>query len=257
MTDENSLTRDAILDISKTFDPASGIAVVCAYENRNLLSRIDMRGKDVLELGCGCLPASFGIKDEQMPAHYLATDSEADLIAAARKVDPRLQFRVVSALAPDADGKSYDVLIMRGVLHHLPEPSQALAALKPLLKPKGVLLLYEPNLSCLPANFAKWILLRFFKVVLEASPYGQLSQPKIRRAVKEAGMKISDEWYTSLLAFPLTGDYGRKPILPDSQFLFRIIIWFDRILSHLLHVSLWIAKYFHWRVIFEIQRDDQ
>lgn len=254
MADENTPTREAVLNVGEKLNPRGGRALVCAYENRILLGRFDLRGKEVLELGCGCMPASFGIKDEHMPARYLATDSERDLIAVARKLDPRPEFRVVSALTPESVGQTFDVLIMRGVLHHLPDPARALSELNVLLKPGGFILLYEPNLSCLPGNFAKWILERFFHLVLEASPYGQLSQPKIRRAVSDAGLEVSGEWYASLLAFPLTGDYGRQPILPDWRLLFRIFIWMDSFLSGILHASLPLASWFHWRVVFQVRK---
>lgn len=254
MINENSSTRDAILGISKVFDPKSGVSLVCAYENRILLSRVHMGGMEVLELGCGCLPACFGIDDKDMPSRYLATDSEKDLIAAARQIDPRPEFRVVSALNPGDVDRSFDLIILRGVLHHLPDPSNALASLAPLLKPKGTLLLYEPNLSCLPGNLAKWVLKRFFNVVLEESPYGQLPQATIRRAVREAGLEITDEWYASLLAFPLTGDYGRKPILPNSRTLFQFVIWMDAVASKILHTHRVLARSLHWRVIFRVQK---
>jgi SAM-dependent methyltransferase len=247
---ENASTEDAILLIGKKFDPESGTAVVCAFENQNLLSRTGMRGKEVLEVGCGSLPACFGISDNQMPTSYIATDVSNELIEAAYKVDPRPTYKVETASTSSFPLHSFDLIIMRGVLHHLPDPAAALEDLRRLLKPGGELLLYEPNLSSIPGNLMKWVLWTFFKVNMEESPYGQLSQNSIRAAVQRSGFQLADVWYSSLLAFPLTGDYGRRPILPDRAGLFRKIVAVDRFLSSILHRVPILAKWAHLRVVF-------
>jgi len=59
---------------------------------------------------------------------------------------------------------------------------------------------------------------------MEASPYGQLKQSKIRQCFNKANLDIVSEWYVSLIAFPLTGSHGRIPILPDKQNLYSIMI---------------------------------
>jgi SAM-dependent methyltransferase len=142
---------------------------------------------------------------------------------------------------------------MRGVLHHLPEPATALKGLKELLKPNGQLVLYEPNLSCVFANFMKWVLKQLFKITMEESPYGQLSQKSIRQAIQEAGFTSRAVWYSSLLAFPLTGDYGRRPILPNSKRLFQMIVAVDRFASRVVHLVPIFARWSHFRVIFLLE----
>ncbi len=254
MLPENASTQNAVLEIAANFDPQSGTALVCALENQNLLSRTPLAGKRVLEIGCGTLPASFGIPDDAMPATYLATDVSSDLVEAARHNDPRPAYQVETAEALTIESGSFDLIIMRGVLHHLADPAGALRGLRRCLRPGGELLLYEPNLSCIPANAAKWVLWRFFHVNMEESPYGQLSQKTIRAAIKDAGFEVADVWYTSLLAFPLSGDYGRRPILPNSVGLFRGIVALDRFLSRMLHALPWLAAWTHFRVVFLLRR---
>jgi SAM-dependent methyltransferase len=250
---ENASTQDAVLFIGKKFDPDSGVAVVCAFENQNLLSRTSMQGKEVLEVGCGSLPACIGISDDQMPRRYIATDVSNELIEAAYRVDQRPIYQVESASTASFAPNSFDLIIMRGVLHHLPDPAAALKDLKGLLKPGGQLLLYEPNLSSIPGNLMKWVLWTFFKINMEESPYGQLSQKSIRGAIQKADFRLVDVWYSSLLAFPLTGDYGRRPVLPNRVSLFRNIVAIDRFLSTALHLLPILAKWSHFRVIFLLQ----
>jgi SAM-dependent methyltransferase len=249
-THENASTEKAILHMGKNFDPAGGIALVCILENKTLLSRTDMRGKDVLEVGCGCLPACFGIADSQMPKCYVASDPSAEIIETACRIDARPEYQIESAVQPSGQEQTFDLLIVRGVLHHLADPAKTLLALRSRLRPGGQLLIGEPNLSCIPGNFAKWFLWKVFKIRMEESPYGQLPRASILQAIHDSGYQVCEEWYSSLLAFPLTGDYGRRLILPNNRFLFRAIIAIDRCLSRLLHRFTPLARRLHWRVIF-------
>lgn len=251
---ENESTEAAMFEINKKFNAAGGIALVCQYENQNLLSRTDMRGKDVLEIGCGVLPACFGIPDDRMPKTYVATDTIPELIEAARKVDSRPSYYVESGLKPSFNDESFDLIIMRGVLHHLPNPTQALITFRNLLRDGGQLLLYEPNLACIHANIIKWFLWTFFKINMEESPCGQLPYKVIHKSIRDSGFHLEDEWYTSLLAFQLTGDYGRRSVLPDSRSLFKVIISIDKFLSRILHFIPAIAKRTHFRVIFLLNK---
>ena len=57
MGSKNTSTENTVLKIGKGFDPTSGVALVCAYENQRLFAHSNMAGKHVLEVGCGTLPA--------------------------------------------------------------------------------------------------------------------------------------------------------------------------------------------------------
>ena len=90
---------------------------------------------------------------------------------------------------------------------------------------------------------------------MEASPYGQYSQTKIKNSIKKSKMYIVKEWYSSFLAFPLTGDYGRKKIFPDIKFLFKLIIIFEKIISYFLHLFKVLAKITHFKVNFILKKN--
>jgi SAM-dependent methyltransferase len=256
MQGENAATERSLLEMARDFDPNSGVALVCAFENQNLLARTSMQGKEVLEVGCGCLPASFGVSDDRMPPKYVATDISDALVEAARKVDQRPLYRIESAVAFSFQPRTFDLIIMRCVLHHLCDPAAALKGLRSLLKPGGQLLIYEPNLSSLPGNLAKWVLWNLFRIRMEESPYGQLSHRSIHQAIVQADFQLRDVWYSSLLAYPLTGDYGRRPVLPNRVGLFRAVIAVDRSVSALLHVAPGLAKRCHHRVVFLLEAFD-
>lgn len=256
MLSSNISTEKAILTIWRNFDLNGGSALVCAYENQNLFLRTRLPGKNVLELGCGSLPACFGIANALMPKKYVATDISKKLIELASQVDKRPEYLVKSAMDSSMLANSFDVIIMRGVLHHLSDPATALRKIKRLLKPGGQLLVYEPNLSSLSANLVKWILKTFFNINMEESPYGQLPQHTIRYFIKTAQLELADVWYSSLLAFPLTGDYGRRSVLADNKKIFSKVVTIDRFLSQWLHKLPVLAKWSHFRVIFLIVKPE-
>jgi SAM-dependent methyltransferase len=248
----NKSTEESIIELSNLFDPKSGIALVNNYENEQLFKFIDCKNKKVLEIGCGCLPACMGIPDILMPKYYAAIDTTPDIILAAKKFDNRPDYYVGSIENIPFDDFYFDIIIMRGVLHHLHSPINGLNLIKKKIKGNGDIYIYEPNLSCLPGNFVKWILLKFFNKNLEESPYGQLPRNKILDLIYQSGFVVKKEWYSSLMAFPLSGDYGRINIIPNKKWIFSTIINIDKTISSILHKSRILARTMHWRSIFQI-----
>jgi hypothetical protein len=87
---------------------------------------------------------------------------------------------------------------------------------------------------------------------MEASPYGQFSRKQIAGLIGAAHLRVQEEWFASLLAFPLTGGQGRIRILPDSPAIFRVLVFIDETLSRALHSLPFLARFLHWRVLYLI-----
>jgi 2-polyprenyl-3-methyl-5-hydroxy-6-metoxy-1,4-benzoquinol methylase len=98
----------------------------------------------ILEVGCGA-----GFTAEYLDGrynHYLGIDYAGELIDAAQK---RHQKKNVRFQCTDVDkfesDQKFDVILMIGVLHHIPEVQSTLRRLKSFLKPNGVLVANEPR----------------------------------------------------------------------------------------------------------------
>lgn len=117
--------------------------------SRSIAESFDFRGASVLDLGCG-----DGAYTVEFPAlgvrKIVGVDPAAGAIEAARTraqsfgVSDVVSFEVGNIYALDeylAPGR-FDCIVIRGVLHHLPDPARALAGLSEF---RGSVVVLEPN----------------------------------------------------------------------------------------------------------------
>lgn len=248
---KNKKTEKTLLSISN-ISINSGIADCITLENKKIIYKIPLK-KNIIEFGCGVFPLSFGILNQNISKNYLATDVSKDIINSAKKNDNRLSYKIIDLnnIKKYNFKKKYDLIILKGVLHHLGNPKKTLGILKKIMKKNGYIVISEPNSVSVVANILK-LLLSLFNVNLEDSPYGQLSQKKINHMIKINKFIIEDQWYSSLFAFIASGDYGRIKIFPNKRFIFKIIIIIDKIVDKVLNLIL-ISKFTHFKVNYLIK----
>jgi ubiquinone/menaquinone biosynthesis C-methylase UbiE len=106
-----------------------------------------VKGKDVLEIGCGSgrlsFPASKGAKS------YTGIDTDRKAIAeAARRANGinNLAFRYGTGNRLSFDDRSFDIVFLFMTLHEIPLPKQSktLSEIHRVLRPNGKLILVEP-----------------------------------------------------------------------------------------------------------------
>ena len=106
---------------------------------------LDVKDKDVLEIGCGNGYGGY-ILNQLQPKSYVGLDVMEEQIEIARRNHPQYEFTVQDAadLSQFANA-SKDVVIIFGVLHHIPEWRKVIDEIRRVLKPQGQLFLEEPR----------------------------------------------------------------------------------------------------------------
>jgi len=106
---------------------------------------LEIRNKDILEIGCGNGYGAY-LLNQRSPRSYVGLDVMEEQVEKARKRYPQHQFIVQDAadLSQFAPG-SKDVVIVFGVLHHIPEWRKVIDEVRRVLKPGGSFFVEEPR----------------------------------------------------------------------------------------------------------------
>jgi SAM-dependent methyltransferase len=102
-----------------------------------------VRGVDVLDVGCGPGTITLDIAQRIAPGRVLGIDSAHAVVGAARAaIDPErdsdVSFEVGDVYALDLADESFDVVHAHQVLQHLAHPVAALAEMRRVCRPDGV-----------------------------------------------------------------------------------------------------------------------
>jgi len=176
-----------------------------------------LKGK-ILDVGCGTgiLPRLYPTKD------IIGVDASREML----KYNPGLAVHG-NAEALDFNPDMFDTVFCRSVLHHLPNPEQALIEFRRVLKSGGNLLLWETNKSWL-ATFIRKLTQHGGRFSEYHTAFSDL--PKLVQKY----FKIEKVKYQGFLSYPLFGFPDIIPIadyIPFGNTAFKICNRVDDILS--------------------------
>ena len=138
----------------------------------------------ILEVGCG---GGFTAQYlEGLFESYTGVDHSAELIryAQAHNGGPNRAF-VCSDILDFRTGDRFDLILMIGVLHPIPEPRAALEKLRGLLSPHGVVAVNEPQSGNPLVSALRWVRKRVDSNY--SSDQVEFSEPEIVRLFEDAG----------------------------------------------------------------------
>jgi len=108
---------------------------------------IDLKGKIILDAGCGSGYSSQLIINEFNPAKLVAFDFMPEQIELAKKRFLNADFFIGDATRMELASESFDAVFIFGILHHIPQWKKAVSEVARVLKGQGVLLVEEISRS--------------------------------------------------------------------------------------------------------------
>jgi ubiquinone/menaquinone biosynthesis C-methylase UbiE len=121
--------------------------VCTAPENRFILQHLgDVRGKKLLDLGCGA--GENSVYFAKKGADCIASDYSPGMVEVALKLAANNGVKVtgatVNALDLDFPDNSFDIVYASNLLHHLPDPQACIREMYRVLKPGGKACFWDP-----------------------------------------------------------------------------------------------------------------
>ncbi len=149
-----------------------------------------VRNKDVLEIGCGNGYGAY-LLNRSSPRSYIGLDLMEEQVGKARQRYPQYQFLVQDATDLSQFGKaSKDVVIIFGVLHHIPEWRKVIDEVWDILKPGSSFFVEEP----------RGLDLKLFEVFFRwGHPDSDFGSLRMEQYLKSRGFKICNKQWTPLM----------------------------------------------------------
>jgi len=141
-------------------------------------------GDGFLDIGCN---TGFGVEAaRQLGRNATGIDLSGEAIEIAQRLYPRNRFVAGTAQDFAASGATFDAILCREVIEHMPEIHSFMAALRSLLKVGGVLWLTTPDAGHfrVPKDFPKW------KEVIPPEHVSFFNVNSLRRLLGEYGIEI-------------------------------------------------------------------
>lgn len=118
-----------------------------APENKFILRHMgDIRGKKLLDLGCGA--GENSVYFAKKGALCVAADYSPGMVEVALQLAAangvKIQGRTMNAIALDCPDNTFDFVYAANLLHHLPDPHAAILEMHRVLKPGGKACFWDP-----------------------------------------------------------------------------------------------------------------
>jgi SAM-dependent methyltransferase len=170
---------EAIHDVyEQHYSDASSMAFRNRFVYDFMFEGQDLNGKVVADLACGSGHNSLAVLDRFPRAQVMGFDVSKRACEAYRQTVGREAFQVDLTAGVDL-GRRADVAMVFGGLHHCVSNLEGtFRTISPLVRPGGLLLMWEPNRQCFLEGL-RWLWYRLDRY-FEATTEHALSEPGIR-----------------------------------------------------------------------------
>jgi SAM-dependent methyltransferase len=143
--------------------------------------KIDLANKAIMDAGCGSGYSTELIARAFTPSRLVAFDLMPEQIELAKQRGLNADVFVGDMTNLDLPSEAFDAVFIFGVLHHIPTWRQALRGIASVLRPKGVLLVEEPQVRFNWPEFERGIARAGFEVLERSRVLTQSFQSYLAR----------------------------------------------------------------------------
>lgn len=194
---------------------------------RHLIQHVDPRRvESLLDIGCGTGILYEVLREEGFQGRYIGTDLSEDMLDIGRKRHPGIDLRRMDAERLDFPDRSFEVTLMRSLLHHVPHPVEAIREMERVTRQTVVL--SEPHRNILtevPRSLAK----RFTDHFDE--DHTHFTRHQFEMFVRTAGITRFRIYPFGYLAYP----WAFTDLIPFARYLplpfLKVLFKTDEILS--------------------------
>ena len=143
--------------------------------------KIDLTNKAILDAGCGSGYSTELIARAFAPSRLVAFDLMPEQIELAKRRGLNADVFVGDMTNLELPSETFDAVFVFGVLHHIPTWRKALRELASVLRPKGVLLVEEPQVRFSWPEFERGIERAGFEILERSKVLTQSFQSYLAR----------------------------------------------------------------------------
>jgi SAM-dependent methyltransferase len=209
--------------------------------NRDILAQV--QGQDVLDVGCGFGSLVDFLSRSGMRAK--GVDTLASWVEAGREAFPNADLRVNEPYAFGFRDKAFDTVILKEALHHIADESDVTRFFDEIKRVcRKRLIVVDPNPT--------WLLITLRRLIGHVDPV--CGPEDAREILARAGFRVRLLRFSETVALPLSGGYIGPVLLPNWQWLQRLVFPVDRAAANLLRF-LELDRALCWRYMLVADLD--
>ena len=206
---------------------------------KHLFGLARRRSGKILDVGCGT-----GILYEVLPKNmdYTGIDLSEDMIKVGKRRYPKIDLRMMDCEKLNFKDETFDVILARSILHHVPHPEKAVKEIKRCLKNDGIVVISEPKKTFISEG-PRYIAKKFTGHFDE--DHTHFKEDFLEKIIKKSGLRIVKRDYFGYLAYP----FGFPDIIKALRFmphpLFKVLYKADNGIA-----KVPLVKKLGWHMMF-------
>ena len=212
---------------------------LCTWHNEAFKTYNNVKGKSVLEIGCGRGDFSLFLGERGGKVHGTDFSNAAIEIAKEKAIirNARVDFSVVDAQTIPFENESFDVIFSCECLEHIPDPQKALNEIYRILKSGGTAVITTENYSnaMIIPWIQSWVTKKAFNSGDEVQPIENFFLYwNVKKMMKKSGFRVKKitGWHYVFLILPRSLNVIVEKI--ENKFLRSAVKPFARHMTFLL-----------------------